>query len=139
MIIFNKYANNNSTIKIISLVLAFIFAIVYALFPFMWFVLIYDNYKQIVDKNQNYIRRYGTMYEELKIGKGWEYLQFYPVFLLRRLTFVLLLILLEGYSLIQWNIFIVSSFLVSNCILANRCLYIRSLPDRSRRKSTTCW
>ena len=112
--ILNLYAfKHSSTVEILSLVISFIFAAIYALFPFMAFVLIYDNRKELHEGNETYAKRFGTMYEELTHDKGWEYMQFYPVFLLRRLVYVVLLIALQGYSEVQCNIFIVSSFLVS--------------------------
>ena len=105
--------NTGSTIEIISLWISWLFAIVIYLFPFMSFILIYDKRKEITEENENYLKRFGTMYENLKNDKGWEYLEFYPLFLFRRFIFVQLLILLEGYSEIQWNIFITSSLMVS--------------------------
>ena len=112
--ILNLYAfGHSSAVEILSLAISFVFAVVYALFPFMAFVLIYDNRKELQEGNETYAKRFGTMYEELIYDRGWEYMQFYPVFLLRRLVYVVLLIGLQGYSEIQCNIFIVSSFLVS--------------------------
>ena len=110
----NLYVFKHTTsIEIASLIVSFIFAFFYILFPFFCFVLIYDNRKEIAEGNETYIKRCGTMYDELIHDKGWEYLQFYPVFLIRRLIYVILLIVLQGHSEIQCHIFIVSSFLVS--------------------------
>ena len=112
--ILNLYAFGHScAVEILSLVISFVFAAVYALFPFMAFALIYDKRKELHEGNEDYAKRFGTIYEELTHDRGWEYMQFYPVFLLRRLAFLVLLIGLQGYSEIQCNIFIVSLLLVS--------------------------
>ena len=103
----------SSTVEVVSLVLSGLLAVVLFLFPFMSFVMIYDKRRDIANEHELYLKRFGTMYENLKTDKGWEYLEFYPLFLLRRLIFVWLLIMLEGYSEIQWNIFITSSFMVN--------------------------
>ena len=112
--ILNLFAfEHSTTLEIISLIISFIFATIYILFPFFWFVLIYDNRKELADENELYIKRFGTMYEELINNKGWEYLQFYPVFLTRRLVFVILLLAFQQYSEIQCHIFTTSSLIVS--------------------------
>ena len=126
--------NTNSGIELISLFLSWLLGIIIYLFPFMSFALIYDKRKEITWENESYLKRFGTMYENLKNDRGWEYLEFYPAFLFRRLIFVILLILLEGYSEIQWNIFITSSLMVSiRKIKYNfRCLSMLSIYSHSK-------
>ena len=63
--------------------------------------------------NDTYVKRYGTMFIHLKNDGCWYKLQFYPIFLIRRLIFAASLIILENIPEIQWNIFILSSFGVS--------------------------
>ena len=83
--ILNLFAFERSTIpEIFSLVISFAFAVVFVVFPFMCFALIYDKRKELTDENETYIRRFGTMYENLKNDKGWEYLQFYPLFFIKK-------------------------------------------------------
>jgi len=63
--------------------------------------------------NGNYIEKYGTLFKHLKNDGCWYTLQFYPIFLVKRLIFVISLILLEGIPEVQCNIFIFSSLCVS--------------------------
>ena len=99
--------------EIISFSLSCLFSALLILFPFMTAALLYDKRKEIADGNETYLKRYGTVYRDFKQDHAWYCLQFYPIFLLRRLIFASTLIILEGYPEIQWNIFIFSCITVS--------------------------
>ena len=100
------------TTENISFVVSAIFMLFLTLFPFFTFALIYDNRKNLIE-NEAYVKRYGTMFKHFKHDGVWYKLQFYPTFLVRRLVFAVSLIALENNPEIQWNIFILSSLLVS--------------------------
>ena len=99
--------------EVISFIFSWLFLIILSLFPFMSAALLYDKRKEIADGNETYLKRYGTFYRDFKQDHAWYCLQFYPIFLLRRLVFASMLIILEGYPEIQWNIFIFSCITVS--------------------------
>ena len=102
----------SNTTEIISFAFSWIFLIVLFLFPFMSAALLYDKRKEIASENKTYLKRFGTVYRDFKENSAWYCLQFYPIFLMRRLVFASMLILLEGYPEIQWNIFILSCIMV---------------------------
>lgn len=111
--ILNVYSlRYSTTVELTSFVMSAVFALVCVLFPFMSFALIYDNRKNLT-KNEVYVKRYGTLFCHLKDDGCWYTLQFYPIFLVRRLAFVLSLIVLEGVPEVQCNVFIFSSLCVS--------------------------
>ena len=103
----------NDTVDILSFSISVIFGIICFLYPFMSAALIYDNRKELMSDNELYLKRYGAIYSNLKQNHEWYHLQFYPIFLLRRLVFVLSLILLEIVPEVQCNLFMLSSLLVS--------------------------
>ena len=54
------------------------------------------------------MKRYGTVYKDLKqSSKHWYTIQYYPMFLVRRLIFILFLIFVTDYPEAQCNCFIV--------------------------------
>ena len=111
--ILNVYSTRiGNSLEITSFLTSMIFGLFWIVYPFIAFALIYDNRKSLTE-NEEYIRKYGTLFKHLKVDWKWYQLQFYPIFLVRRLVFVILLISLEGYPEIQCNVFIVSSLGVS--------------------------
>ena len=74
--------------------------------------LIYDNRKAIHEHEQ-YNKKFGTMYNCCKTDSHWSCMMFYPLFLIRRMIFVVILIAFTGRPEIQCNIFIITSFMVS--------------------------
>ena len=100
------------TVEMSSFITSSLFLVIFVLYPFMMFALIYDNRKDLIT-NENYVNKYGTLFKHLKNDGCWYTLQFYPIFLVRRLIFVSLLIILEGIPEAQCNIFIFSSLCVS--------------------------
>ena len=66
-----------------------------------------------IEGKEEYLQRYGTMYRDLRNDGHWCNLQFYPVFLLRRLVFAGVIVLLTERQELQCNIFSLSSLFVS--------------------------
>ena len=84
------------------------------IFPFMALVLLYDKHEAIRNQNKTYLRRFGTMYQDFKTNKEWYMVQYYPIFMIRRLVFVIFIVVLIDYPEIQCNCFILFSCLVSS-------------------------
>ena len=103
----------DSTPEIVSTVISIPVLILCILFPFMWFVFIFDKKKQIMEGNSNYLKRFGTMYADFRVDNHWVWFQYYPIFLIRRFVFILFLIVLTDYPEVQCNFFILFSMLVS--------------------------
>ena len=91
----------DSTAEIISLSLSIFIVIPLVIFPFMSAALLYDKTKEIKEGNERYLKRFGTMYAELKQDKEWYCIQFYPIFLIRRLVFILFLIFMISQTEMQ--------------------------------------
>ena len=104
--------NHSSNSELISLVLASLVVIVWILFPSITFAQLYDKRIKIKEENDVYIKKFGTMFKDFKTNKEWYHFQFYTFFMLRRLIFVVMLILMENYEQIQSNIFILLSIMV---------------------------
>ena len=102
--VFSLRITNNA--DLVSFLISCIFLFILILFPFMSAALLYDKRKEIAEENSIYLKRYGTLYEEFKCDHAWYWIQFYPIFLFRRMVFASVLIILEGYPEIQWNTFI---------------------------------
>jgi len=112
--ILNSYKITDGSIPAdISFYSALVISIICLIFPFMTAALLYDKRKEIANENEIYLKRFGTMYKDFDAKKHWSTTMFYPLFLLRRLGFVMLLIMLTSYPEIQFNIFILSSISVS--------------------------
>lgn len=75
--------------------------------------MLYDKRKLLFNEDEIYMKRIGSIYEELKEDKPWYVVQFYPIFMARRFTFALLLIVIESENQIQLNAFIFGTALVS--------------------------
>ena len=104
-----------------------LFLVIWIMYPLMMFILIYDNRKDLMT-NRNYIEKYGTLFKHLKNDGCWYTLQFYPIFLVKRLIFVISLIILEGIPEVQCNIFIFSSLCVSQFLSH---FLVRNIPVNS--------
>jgi cysteine-rich repeat protein len=99
--------------ELISLVLSFIGLVMWILFPFLTFVMLYDKMAAIRAGNSMYLKRFGTLYRDFKRNKEWYWVQYYPIFLFRRMVFVIFLIVLLEYPEVQINAFIFFSWAVS--------------------------
>ena len=93
----------DSTAEIISLSVSFAIGIPMIIFPFMSAALLYDKSKEIEGGHEQYMKRFGTMYKELRLDREWYLFQYYPIFLVRRLIFVVFLIIMLSYPEIQCN------------------------------------
>ena len=102
-----------SPVKKASFAVSCIVLVLFVLFPFMTAALIYDKRKQIRDKHPIYLKRFGTMYSNFKLKGSWFWIQYYPIFLLRRFIFVNFIIIAVNYPEFQCNSFILFSVLVS--------------------------
>ena len=109
--------NFESPVEIASFAVSSIFLFLLVLFPFMTAALIYDKRKQIRDKHPIYLKRFGTMYSNLKLKGSWFWMQYYPIFLLRRFIFVNFIIIAVNYPEFQWNSFTLFSVLVSFIVI----------------------
>ena len=100
----------------ISEITSYIFSIIWLVtWVFvMWVVsaILYDKRKILFDEYQPYIKRMGGLFLELRNDK-WYQTQFYPIFLARRMFFILLIIFASSYSQVQMNLFILTTLLVS--------------------------
>ena len=105
--------NHSSSSEMISLSLAVIIFVIWIMFPCITFAQLYDKRIQIRDENDVYLKKFGTMYRDFKTNKAWFHFQFYPLFMMRRMIFVTMLILMSEYEQVQWNSFILLSILVS--------------------------
>jgi hypothetical protein len=103
---------SSSTPEIISSILSVAVWGLCILYPFMAFALLFDKHVQIKANNPIYLKRYGTIYRDFKKHKEWYCLQFYPIFIMRRMIFVVFLIVLLEYPEVQWNAFIFFSWMV---------------------------
>ena len=74
--------------ELISLVLSFAGVAVCFVFPGLAFVLLYDKHEAIRNENKTYLKRFGTMYQDFKTNGKWYQVQYYPLFMIRRLIFV---------------------------------------------------
>jgi len=79
----------------------------------MSMVLMFDKQEQIRAGNSSYIKRFGTMFVDFKTDRQWYCFQFYPLFLVRRLVFVTLLIVMTNYPEVQCNCFTLFCLIVS--------------------------
>ena len=109
--------NFESPVEIASFAVSCIFLFLLVLFPFMTAALIYDKRKQIRDKHPVYLKRFGTMYSNFKLNESWFWMQYYPIFLLRRFIFVNFIIIAVNYPEFQWNSFTLFSVLVSFMVI----------------------
>jgi hypothetical protein len=104
----------DETATIVSTSISIAVVVMLFVFPALTFALIYDKRVAIADDHEVYLNRFGTMYTDFKTKKQWYTTQYYPIFMVRRLLFVLLLILLIDYPEIQINTLILSCSLVSH-------------------------
>ena len=102
----------NSPVEIASFVVSWTFLFLLVIFPFMSAALIYDKRKQIREKNPVYLKRFGTMYQNFKLKGSWFSMQYYPIFLLRRLIFASFIIIAINYPEFQCNSFTFFSVVV---------------------------
>jgi cysteine-rich repeat protein len=110
----NVWALTTSSIaETISFSISMIGLLIWILFPFMTWILIFDKRNAIKAGNKKYLRRFGTMYADFKTNDP-LWVQYYPIFLFRRLIFVGFLILLIDHSEVQVNAFIGFSCMVSS-------------------------
>jgi cysteine-rich repeat protein len=124
----NVWALTTSSVAgTISFAISVFGLLVWILFPFMTCILIFDKREAIKAGNKKYLRRFGTMYGDFKTRDS-LWIQYYSIFLFRRLVFVGFLILLIDYSEVQVNAFIGFSCIVSS-ILTFRCSSIKSSPN----------
>ena len=93
----------DSTAEIISLSISVVVGIPMIIFPFVAGALLYDKSKEIKGGHEQYMKRFGTMYKELRLDREWYLFQYYPIFLVRRLIFVVFLIVMLSYTEIQCN------------------------------------
>ena len=93
----------DSTAEIISLSVSFAVGIPMIVFPFVAGALLYDKSKEIKGGHEQYMKRFGTMYKELRLDREWYLFQYYPIFLVRRLIFVVFLIVMLSYPEMQCN------------------------------------
>jgi cysteine-rich repeat protein len=105
--------STNSVIEAISLALSILGVLLCILFPLMSFALLYDKREAIKNGHSAYLQRFGTMYRDFKTDKEWYLIQYYPMFLFRRLIFVAFLIVWVNYPEVQCNSFIFFSWIVS--------------------------
>jgi cysteine-rich repeat protein len=98
--------------EFISLALSFIGLIMWILFPFLTCILLFDKMAAIRAGNSLYLKRYGTLYRDFKRNKEWYWVQYYPIFLFRRMIFVIFLIVLLEHPEVQINAFIFFSWMV---------------------------
>lgn len=125
---------HGSTSEIASFLTSIVFAFFLFWFPFVVAASLYDKRKEL-HTNEKYAKRFGTMYLTLKLDGHWALHQFYPLFLLRRLIFVIMVIVLEGWPEIQCNIFITTSFMVRFVnIIFCRWLDFWLFQNRSKKK-----
>lgn len=103
----------HSSIEVVSFAVSVLFLLLLVVFPFMSAALIYDKRKQIRDKHPLYLKRFGTMYEPFKRKDSWLCMQYYPIFLLRRLVFATFIIAAIDYPEFQCNSFTLFSVSVS--------------------------
>ena len=104
---------SDSTAEIVSLSISWVVCLVFFIFPFMVGALLYDKQQEIADGHEIYLKRFGTMYKEFKTDREWYHIQYYSAFLIRRLIFIMFLIIMIDHSVLQCNWFIFFWFLVS--------------------------
>jgi len=75
-------------------------------------VLLFDKRDEIKKENPVYLKRFGTMYGNLKQTRSWYHYQYYSIFLIRRLLFVVFLIFASDYPELQCNVFIMLTLMV---------------------------
>lgn len=97
--------------ELVSLILSWVSWVPLIIFPFMAATLLYDKRKEIANGNEKYLKRFGTIYADFKLDHEWYWFQYYPLFLLRRLIFVVFLICLLNYTEVQCNCFLLTSLM----------------------------
>ena len=110
------------TLNVISFESSTVTEIISYMFSVLWLIglifvmwitsaILYDKRKVLNSEDQLYIKRIGNLFTELR-NNQWYQIQFYPIFLARRLFFIWLIIFCSRYSEIQMNMFILSTLLV---------------------------
>ena len=104
----------------------------------MWIIsaILYDKRKVLNEEDKPYIKRIGNLFTELRNDR-WYQIQFYPIFLARRLFFILLIIFWSSYSEIQMNMFILSTLLVRLIVNNFRCGSIASTESHIKTQALT--
>lgn len=95
----------------ISLALSGIICILSFIFPLVTFAMLYDKREKI--KKGEYQEKFGTMFADFKLTKGWYSFQYYSAFLIRRFLYIFMLIVGISQPVLQCNLFVLASFLVS--------------------------
>ena len=65
------------------------------------------------------------MYQDFKTDKEWYTVQYYPLFMVRRLVFVVFIVVLIDFPEVQCNCFILFSCIVSEYSLKFSCVCIK--------------
>jgi cysteine-rich repeat protein len=135
----NVWALTTSSIaETISFSISMISLLIWILFPFMTWILIFDKRNAIKAGNKKYLRRFGTMYADFRTN-DLLWVQYYPIFLFRRLIFAGFLILLINHSEVQVNAFIGFSCMVSSIFKIQVFFYqVLSKPFNHRVANFLC-
>jgi cysteine-rich repeat protein len=128
--------NTHEFKEIVSLVIAFLWMGLCIVFPGVAFAMLFDKKAAIKAGNTLYLKRYGTLYKDFKTDREWYTFQYYPLFMVRRLIFVLFLIVFIDYPFVQCNFFIFFSGLVRFQCLTFSCLFIKFLLSLSSTTSS---
>jgi hypothetical protein len=96
----------NNGLSAVAVSLNFIISLVLACFalitPIIFYVFIWKNYEKMTQRDdQTFNKRWGVLYQEFSQSRSIDGLLYYPLFLTRRLTYALTIVLLYNFPKAQ--------------------------------------